>query len=252
MPPDGGEYRRTPGGYRYHIPSYIIEAGGNGPNIVRNPPDGGSRTVTVKRSDSVRSRSPATVSPNNVDGNSTGDGPSRPKARKPGRQERLRRRRQAARAADLARAGGDTSVLSTSETVPQQVKSVGNTERAQPDRHAHVTDTASTNTDGDAADEPVNGSVSRRDVTTDAQSAVATGSAATPSTAVLAADENILQPLTVDGIAVPVILVHRADRQPCAHDLYCPEGRQPYCTFCDTVDTCGHLRDYVDELDFEC
>jgi hypothetical protein len=61
--------------------------------------------------------------------------------------------------------------------------------------------------------------------------------------------------VTVDGIPVTVILVHRHDNSPCGHDMYCPRGRRPYCTHCNCADdegSCVHLQDYHNELDFEC
>jgi hypothetical protein len=58
-----------------------------------------------------------------------------------------------------------------------------------------------------------------------------------------------------EHIPVAVVLVHRADLQPCPHDLYCPQGRVPFCTRCQQPDgdhQCEHLRDFRDELDFDC
>ncbi len=54
---------------------------------------------------------------------------------------------------------------------------------------------------------------------------------------------------------VSVILVHCGSTVPCLHDMHCPVGRQPYCTQCDQTNLdhpCTHLRDYLDELDFDC
>jgi hypothetical protein len=275
-PPEGGEYRRTASGFRFHIPAYICDAHGD-PDIVRHPPDGGVRTVTLKQPTSSSTTEAAST--------------SRPKARKPGRQERLRRRRQAARAAHAESPGGDTTLVPPSSAVPSQVKPAARNEHgAQPDRGSHADDASSADA-ADAAGLPQHESNLSNSVSTavPVSEQAATSSQALSSSSVAdVTDMDVAEPvtavperdqpmdtdatdgqsvaperhptvaniLTVDGVPVTVILAHAVDKSPCTHDLYCPRGRHPYCTECDVFMydqvLCSHLRDYRDELDFDC
>ncbi len=55
---------------------------------------------------------------------------------------------------------------------------------------------------------------------------------------------------------VTVRLVHNDDGTVCNCDLYCRRGRHPFCYDCRLHDAdphpCVHLRDFSDELDFDC
>jgi hypothetical protein len=152
----------------------------------------------------------------------------------------------------VASTGGDTSVVPSGTAVPSQVKPPTRTTECPPDRGLHAT---STNTARRREPSPVSTAVAvpsdaRAATTAPTDSSSSISSLPTPSVANTGAD-----PAVVDGIPVSVILVHRDDHSPCDHDLYCPRGRQPYCTRCDHFDMsqpCSHLRDYEDELDFEC
>ncbi len=257
VPPDGGEYRRTPGGYRFHIPAYICNATGdlNGDtSIVGRPLDGGSRTITVKQSATVSISHPAAIdrshSPARPRAGSSGQptqqaAPTATKARKPGRQERLRRRRQAARAADAMRAEGNAPVLLSSKTVPSQVKSAelvpGD---VLPDRRD-----ASDDSDAVAVDAAYTARGRQpesviADAPSESHDAVTRGpqmSAAAMDTVESAPESSVgeAQPNKAATRLIPVvvILVHRGDLQPCPHDLYCPQGRLPFCTCCQQPDS---------------
>jgi hypothetical protein len=112
---------RTPGGYPIAIEAIYCEPSNNRESIVRNPPGGGTRTVTYRHqqdqslcSNSGRSRS--SVTPRAPQSSNAGE-----RCNKPGRDQRCRHQRQAARAAQERL--GTTGVIASGKPVPSKVRS---------------------------------------------------------------------------------------------------------------------------------
>jgi hypothetical protein len=227
---------------------------------IRHPPGGGVRTIGLKPRDPAATAS-AKPGTSTSDGGATlaagapgsasiagaasvaaaEAGGAVRHANRPGTRRRAKWKRAALR--KTAREADDTG---TAVHGPGDVQHVSNLPSPSP-KPESATDAASTVPAG-AEHEP------SHDVSMDSEPA-ATDNAGQPDGSTDASDHAPDVPSNPEPAAA-VSLIHDDDFSPCVcPGLYCARGTHPYCSVCHRTsyeEPCCHLREFADELDFDC
>ncbi len=244
------------------------------PSIVTQPPDGGSRSITVadrllpshcSRVMAGRSRSPVRQLAvdrevgSDSDTGQQSEQPARAKRNKPGRDRR--RRRQAARAANSGHAHSSGSGFSPGATL-RTTAPAASSEAGRPSAQL-----ASGRDDAPAAvssvEQPVDATLAAPGEP-DATSAIPITAGSSPDATVTDRDAVTSQDMddapsqATDKVTVnqetAVHLLHDDDFSVCDHYV-CSRGTHPFCRLCQVPgygEMCVHIRDFEAGLDFEC